>query len=199
MKIKDVVSKHTEIFLFKVVKENSDSPLDWKIKAMPDKLIPDAEIHCIVRAKMIDSIKNVSDCFLNISLPERIVDFVIYPTDKGLEYRQTYEMTDIDVIPIIASEAYGIYELYYSKNNPDIGIEILRQGLSLSTDPSVIAEDLAYILRDEMRYDEALEAFLISEEYGVSSDFIYEEIKDLYSKLNNKEKVDEYNNKLKAK
>lgn len=197
MRIKDIVSKKTDVYIFDIVKEKTDNPLNWKIKSRKDKLIPDAEAHCIVRAKMIDSNKKVTDCFINLSLPERILDFVIYQTDKGLEFKESYEFIDIDVIPSIASKAFGNYELYYSKNNPDIGIEILRQGLSISKDPSVIAEDLGYILRDEKRYEEALEAFLISEKYGVSSDYIYQEIRDLYRQLNNDEKADEYDKKIK--
>ncbi len=146
---------------------------------------------------MIDADKNVSDCFINISLPERIVDYVIYQTDQGLEFKGSHKFSDIDIIPSIASEAFGNYELYYSKNNPDIGIEILRQGLRLSKAPSFIAEDLGYILRDEHRYEEALEAFLISEKHGVTSDFIYQEIRDLYRQLKNEEKANEYNRKIK--
>jgi tetratricopeptide (TPR) repeat protein len=197
MKIKDIITNQTDVYIFDIVKEETDNPFDWEIKPRDEKLIPNTEAHCIVRAKMIDSDKKVSDCFVNVSLPERIVDYVIYQTNQGLKYYQTYELADIDVIPAIASEAFGVYELYYSKNNPDIGIEILRQGLEFSKDPSVIAEDLGYILRDLKRYEEALAAFLISEEFGVSSDYIYMEIRDLYIQLNNKDKADEYNEKIK--
>ncbi len=191
-RIKDLVLKETDIYLFDVVKEESDNPIDWLIKPRTEKLIPDTEAHCIVRAKMIDSDKTMTDCFINISLPERIVDFVIFMTDKGLDFKQLYELTGQDVIPAIASEAYGVYELYYSKNNPNVGIEILKQGLSLSNEPSVIAEDLGYILRDENRFQEAIEAFLISEKHGVTNNYIYQEIRDLYIQLNNMEKANEY-------
>lgn len=199
MKINDVVSKHTDIFLFKVVKNNSESPLDWEITAIKDKLIPDTEIHCIARAKMIDSNNIVSDCFVNISLPERIIDYVIYKSDRGLEYKEIYSLVDSEVIPAIASDAYGDYNIYYSKKNPGIGIDILKQGLKISENKTSAAEDLGYILRDEQRYAESLDAFLISEKYGVSSEFIYQEIRDLYLKLNDKEKADEYYIKRKKK
>jgi len=194
MRIKDIVSKKTEVSIFTVVKEKSDNPLDWKIMAREDKLIPDIEAHCIVRAKMIDSDKNVSDCFINISLPERIVDYVIYQTENGLEYKESYELED--VVPAIASIAFGNYEVYYSKNDPDVGIEILRQSLNLAKDPSVIAEDLGYILGDENRHQEAIDAFLISEKHGVSSEYIFQEIRDLYIELDNKTKAEEYNYKM---
>lgn len=195
MRIKDIETNKTDIFIFDVVEENTDNPLDWKIESRKEKLIPNIEAHCIVRAKMIDSNKNVSDCFVNISLPERMVDFVIYKTENRLEYKQTFELDDTDIIPAIASEAYGVYELYYSKINPDIGIEILKSGLSVANNPSVIAEDLGYILRDENRHKEALEAFLISEKHDVSSDYIYKEIQDLYLILDDRDKAREYEKK----
>lgn len=197
MKIKNILNEYNDINLFEVVDDDSEeNPLDWKIRPRAEILIPDTEAHCIVRAKMIDSNKTVRDAFIDISLPERIVDFIIYKTQNGMEFKQIYELTDIEVIPAIASECLGNYELYYSKNNPDIGIEILRTGLKLSKRPSVIAEDLGYILRDEKRYNEALDAFLISEENGVSNDYIYYEIMDLYINLNNKNKAVEYKNKF---
>jgi tetratricopeptide (TPR) repeat protein len=196
MRIKDINANKIDAYIFDIVEEKTDNPLDWKIESRFDKLIPDTEAHCIVRAKMIDSNKTVSDCFVNISLPERIVDFVIYENENGLVFKQTYELENTDVIPAIASEAYGVYELYYSKNNPDIGIEILKNGLNLADDPSVIAEDLGYILRDENRHEEALEAFLVSEKHGVSNDYIYKEIHDLYVTLGKLDSAKEYVSKI---
>ncbi len=180
MRIKDIVDKKTDVYIFEVVKEKSDNPLDWKIKPRYEKLIPDTEAHCILRAKMIDSDKNVSDCFINLSLPERIVDYVIYQTNNGLKYNEFYELTDKDVIPAIASEAFGVYELYYSKNNPEIGISILKDGLGSSKEPTAIAEDLGYILRDENRSIESIQAFLISLCSEPSSEFVNSEIKPLF-------------------
>lgn len=197
MKIKDIIAKKTDVNIFKVVKEKSDNPLDWKIKPTKEILIPYTDAHFIVRAKMIDSDKNVNDCFINLTLPERIADFVIYSDTNELKYRPIYELKGIDIIPAVASDAFGVYELYYSKNDPDIGIEILRNGLSLSKDPSVIAEDLGYILRDEKRYQESIDAFLIAEKHGVSSEYTYIELSDLYLSLGDYDKSKEYDEKAK--
>jgi hypothetical protein len=159
MSIENILMTENEYFLFDVINDDSENPLEWEINTRIGKLIPDTEAHCIVRAKMIDANKVVTDCLINISLPERIVDFVIYKYDNELICKQLYELQDSDVIPAIASEAIGVYELYYSKNRPDIGINILKQGLKVASNPSVIAEDLGYILRDENRYKEAIDAF----------------------------------------
>jgi len=195
MKIKNIVDNN-ETVLFEVVQEKSDNPLKWKIKPTTEKLIPNTDGHFIVRAKMISNDRNVQDCFIDLSLPERISDFIIYQTDNGLEFTESYKLNDKEVIPVIASECYGVYELYYSKNYPEIGIEILRTGLEISNNPAIIAEDLGYILRDENKYQESIDAFLISEKHGVSSEYIYQEIRDLYLQLDNKEKADEYDNKI---
>lgn len=146
---------------------------------------------------MIDSDKAVQECFINISLPERTVDFIIFMTPNGLVFNEIYELTGIDVIPAIASEVHGEYELYYTKNNPEVGIQVLEQGLELTPIPSAIAEDLGYILRDEKRYKESIDAFLISEKHGTSSVYIFKEIRDLYFQINNKVKTDEYSKKIK--
>ena len=196
MKIKDIVDSN-ETVLFEVVNEQSDNPLDWEIEPTNEKLIPYIDGHFIVRAKMINSEKNIQNCFINLSLPERITDFVIFQTDSGLEYVETYKLSDIDIIPVIASECFGNYEMYYSKKSPEIGIEILKQGLEISNKPVSIAEDLGYILREENKYQESIDAFLISEKHGVSSVYIYQEIRDLYLQLDNKEKAEEYDNKMK--
>lgn len=196
MRLKDIPPQ-TDINIFEVVKSKSDNPLDWKIKPTKEILIPYTDAHFIVKAKMIDSDKNVSDCFINLILPERIADFVIYSDTNGLKYSAIYELKGIDVIPAVASEAYGDYELYYSKNYPDIGIDILRNGLRLSKDPSLIAENLGYILRDEKRYQESIDAFLIAEKHGVSSEYTYIELSDLYLSLGDYDKSKEYDEKAK--
>lgn len=195
LKIKDIGLDKNDVFLYEVVKEDSNNPLDWRIEPRKEKLIPNTNAHFIVRAKMIHSNKTLSDCFASILLPERIVDFVIYKKENELEFKAIYELYDIDVIPSIASETFGDYELYYSKKYPEIGIEILKFGLNLANDPSVIAEDLGYILRDENRYEEALEAFLISEQHGVSSEYIFKEIHDLHLTLGDEVKAKEYEDK----
>lgn len=197
MKVKDIISNKPNLKLFNVINDNSDNPINWKIKPLEDSLITDSYSHCIVRAVMIDSDKKTKDCLINLSIPERITDFVIFNTSNKIEIKYIYELNDIDVVPIIASEIFGSYELYYSKNNPEIGIQVLKQGLENSINPSVIAEDLGYILRDEKRYIESINAFLISEENGVSSEYIYQEIRDLYLQIANKEKADIYSRKLK--
>ncbi|WP_200858551.1 hypothetical protein, partial [Klebsiella pneumoniae] len=47
-----------------------------------------------------------------------------------------------------------------------IGLEVLREGLAVAKNKEDIAADMAYILRDEKRYQESLEAFTVAIEAG---------------------------------
>lgn len=67
----------------------------------------------------------------------------------------------------------------------------------MSTNKNVVAEDLGYILRDEGRVEEAIEAFKISEENGPSSEYSYWELAGLYDQLGEEEKQMEYKQKFK--
>ncbi|NPD43940.1 MULTISPECIES: hypothetical protein [unclassified Lentimicrobium] len=197
MKLKDIYHQKQQSLLFDIIEENSEDPREWILSPKLEMIIPDEEAHCIVRAILIDSKHNENDCFMDVSLPERISDYVIFQTEGGLNYVQTYELEEKEVIPMIACEATGDYEMYYSQMKPSIGIEVLKRGLEISKTPSVIAEDLGYIYRDENRYQEALDAFLISDKNGVSNDYIYKEIHDLYLLLHDKEKAAVYAEKCK--
>ncbi len=97
------------------------------------------------------------------------------------------------IIPAVASDCFGDYELFYAKENPQIGIDVLREGLSKAAKKYIVAEDLGYILRDENRFEESIEAFKISKQIGPSSAYIYLELSRLYRAIG------QPNNELKYK
>jgi tetratricopeptide (TPR) repeat protein len=112
------------------------------------------------------------------------------------KFNQSYELENKDIIPAVASDCFGLYELYYSKISPESGLKVLKDGLKLSKQKSVIAEDIGYILRDEGRLEEALEYFIISTNHEPSSEHIYGEIEDIYRAQGNEEKANEYKTKF---
>ena len=75
---------------------------------------------------------------------------------------------------------------------PDIGIEILKQGLVASPHKTYIAEDLGYILRDEIRFAEAAEMFQIAVDAEPSSYFIYGELAGCYEEIGQTDKARKY-------
>ena len=196
MKVRDLFDKKLSIKICSVTDDDNDNLLNWEIEPTDLELIPDEEGHYIVIAKQTLLDKTV-DCYIDLITPERIAENVIKLDTKGKVMAESIYDQENTVIPAVASDCFGIYELYYSKENPQIGIDILKAGLVKSDLKTVIAEDLGYIYRDENRIDEAIDSFLISEKNNPSSEYIYQELAQLYGQLDNKAKEQEYLQKFK--
>ena len=191
----NIIGNNPDCGIYEIINSESENPIEWNIKPTTLKIIPKGEGHYLVKAYKIEKTGIYKSAYINVNTPERIVDFVIYNLEKP-QYSYAYDTMNIEVIPAIASECFGSYEVYYSRYNPELSIEILKQGLEISKEKSVIAEDLGYILIDENRHKEALNYFLISEKNGISSEFIIEEIENIYRTLGNIEKAEYYKLKL---
>jgi tetratricopeptide (TPR) repeat protein len=196
MQVQDINQDGQATKIFTVTDSENENPLKWTIEPTKLEIIPEEEGHYIVIAKQVYADKTV-DCFLNIMTPERISEMVLKIKNGMVSAESKYDQ-ESSVIPAIASDCFGVYELYYATENPQIGIDILNNGLQKSIKKTVIAEDLGYILRDENRPEEAIEAFLISEQLTPSSEYIYAELAQLYEKIGQKEKQAEYEEKFKA-
>jgi tetratricopeptide (TPR) repeat protein len=196
MQVKDIFLLNHSTKIFKITgKTGDENILDWIIEPTDLELIPEGERHFIVLAKQI-FVGRTTDCYMDINMPERITDFVIKLEDGKVSWEYYYKRQN-KIIPAVASDGYGFYDLYYAKDNPQIGIDVLRQGLTKSKSKSATAEDLGYILTDENRLEEAVEAFLISEKAVPTSHYIFNEIAQLYKELGQTDKQLEYENKFK--
>ena len=195
MKLKDIYKEiNTNVFI--VTEQDDDNELNWTIEATDFELIPEEENYYFVKAFEISE-NEKTDCYIGIMTPERIAEIVIKQGSNGqTKVESIYEQVK-SIIPSIASECFGDYELYYSKENSQIGIDILKSGLTIATNKNVVAEDLGYILRDEGRIEEAIEAFKISEENGPSSEYTFWELAGLYEELGQIDKQTEYRQKYK--
>lgn len=171
----------TKIFL--VVNKDSTDILEWEIEPTNFDLIPETDGLYIVSAIEVPTDETIN-CFLIISTPERIAETIIKQVDGKIISESVYDQIST-FIPAAASSCFGDYQLYYAKENPEIGINILQSALTKHPTESTIAEDLGYILRDENRFQEALDAFLHAEQIGVSSAYINMEISSLYNLLGN--------------
>lgn len=196
MKLKDIFRKELQAKIFTVIDDDNDNPLNWTIKPIDLLVIPSKEGHFIVAAKQVTVDKTV-DCFIDLIMPERISEIVIKLNKGKAVAEDTYDQ-EATVIPSVACDGFGNYELYYAKESPQVGINVLKDCLTKSKEKTAIAEDLGYIFRDEERFEEAIEAFKISENSTPSSQFIYHELSQLYGHLGQKEKQLEYQNKFKA-
>ena len=151
----------------------------------------------ILKALFIDENGETRPCYVDVTMPERISERAFFIIDGKIhEERKGYTKCDLkinkeivrgEVVPLVAIDKFGLYDLYYSRIRPEIGIEVLRNGMKISTSKKYIALDLAYILRDEKHHQEAIEAFSASIEEGVDNEYGYLERADLFEKIGDKE------------
>jgi tetratricopeptide (TPR) repeat protein len=193
MKLKDIFTD-TKTKVFVVINHDYENELNSEVEATNFELLPDDDNYYYIKALQI-SASNTTDCYIDMVTPERIAEVVVKRKTNGQTIAESIYEQKHKVIPAIASDCFGDYELYYAKENPQIGIDILKNGLTKGTNINVIAEDLGYILRDEGRIAEAIEAFKISEDYGPSTEFTYWELAGLYEEIGQVDKHNEYKQK----
>ena len=170
--------------LFKSVVSIGDDFLHWEFLPMPliNTVPAEGDEFWLIRACQIPS-SIEAECLIDLVAPERITDYV-YLFDGVKVTRKHYSEISFRAIPRCACEFNGSYDLYYSKETPDIGIEILKSGLRQAKVRAPIAQDLAYIYRDEKRWPEALVAFTILIDEGVNiSSCAYRERANIYNIL----------------
>jgi len=195
MKLRDIYKdRTTKVFI--VTDQDNDNELNWTVEPTDFELIPEEENYYFVKAFEVSE-NNKTNCYIGIMTPERIAEIVIKQNSDGQTEVESIYDQEKSIIPAIASDCFGDYELFYVKENPQVGIDILKSGLTKATNKNVVAEDLGYILRDEGRIEEAVEAFKISEESGPSSEYTFWELAQLYEQLGQTEKQLEYEKKYK--
>ena len=191
MKIVESLIFNPKTKIFSIEDFDEDNIEETKIIPLNDEIINYEEGHFLVKAIQVKQDKSIVECYMDLSLPERINDYAFFIKDQKIIFDYPYKFEG-EIICAVPSELFGGYELYYSKINPEIGIKILKDGISKSKNKSVIAEDLAYILRDENRVAEAIKYFQISINENPSTEFIFYEIIQLYEKINDQKMIDYY-------
>lgn len=194
MKLINALLNHPSVPIFCVKDSENENKAEWEVEPVNSKVLTESDTNddfYIVKAKNILEDKSIKDCYIDISLPERISDYAYFLRDQSITFDYHHQFKG-DIICSVPIDCFGVYELFYSRIAPDVGIEILKEGLSVSNRKCYIAEDLGYILRDEERYDEAAKMFQISADEEPSSYFIYGELADCYEKMGDEEKSKQY-------
>ncbi len=146
------------------------------------------EGYFLLKALRIADDGEIENCYIDIILPERISEMAYLSID-GLVVRKWKPQVDGEIIPAVAIEGNGDYELYYSRRRPEIGLDVLYRGLRVAKKRAPIAQDLAYILRDENRIEEAITAFSIVIDEGEPNEFTFSERAQLFEKIGAFEKA----------
>jgi hypothetical protein len=187
------IRQYPSVNAFRRVGRNGDDPRGWEYAPVPGDVLAgaDQDGFYVLGALNIRSKTDVRRCYMDLSTPERINDYA-YVVDGNEVRCEVPREFGGELIPEIAIDGFGIYELFYSKRAPEFGIDVLRRGLAASRRKRFIAEDLGYILRDEGRHREAVEMFQVAADEEVSSYFVYGELAALYEKLGEEEKHRKY-------
>lgn len=123
----------------------------------------------IVAAQEVLS-KGVQPCYLDLALPERIAEHRFVETDGRIRRLRGRRTENGTVIPSIGIEKLGDYTLFFAKEDPLAGIDVLRNGIAHARHGEYLANDLASLLADQKRYNEAIEALSMVIEEGGSAE-----------------------------
>lgn len=166
------------------IEEDTDDIRDWQLTPIEAPALRKSEVSefFIVKAIQVLQDGTTRDCYMDVSLPERINDYAYFLHSEEIEFQYTHEYEG-EVICAVPIDCFGDYNLFYSRIAPDVGINILTRGLDLALHKQHIAEDLGYILRDERRFAEAAKAFRVAVDGEPTSYFIYGELANCYAEL----------------
>jgi len=189
----DAITSHPEVKFFRVLDSRSDRPEKWRLGPLLVDILSDtrADGYYVMKAFHVVPDGTIRGCYIDMSLPERISDYAFFVENASLHFGYHREFPG-EIIAAAALDCFGIYELFYSRRRPDVGIDVLRRGLAEAQRKGPIAEDLGYILRDEGRFREAAEVFEIAAAEGPSSYYIYGELAGVYAELGDTKNSEKY-------
>lgn len=140
---------------------------EWELKSLegptlaPEDVEGDFQGLFIIAAQLVTAEAVPQTCYLDLVLPERIADRHFVQEGGSIVWRRGRSVPDGTVIPAIGIEKFGNYTLFFAKENPSAGIEVLKNALPNARHRDCLAYDLAHLLRDQKRYEEAIDAFSI--------------------------------------
>lgn len=197
MQLKDIFN-HRNVNIFVVTEDDYDNELNWSIEPTNYELIPAKEDHYFVKAIEVSE-NSTTECYMEFKTPERVTGHVVKKDANGQPYVGNIYQQENTIIPAIACDFPGFYDIYSAKENPQAGIDVLRNSLEKASNKSAVAEELGYLLIDEERIDEAIEAFKISEKNTPTTRYTFFELAKLYALRGEMEKSAEYTEKFKNK
>jgi tetratricopeptide (TPR) repeat protein len=184
----------TNCKMFEVVEsEDTGDYLEWNLVPLAGQTLARehmlsglADGYFVLEGLLVHADGRIEQAYTDVSLPERNIDSHFLLRNKEVVRGRGTFVPNAQVIPAVAIEKVGVYDQYYVKGRAEIGLKVLQDGLAVAKLKWPIALDVAYILRDEKRYSEAVEAFTLAiSECDSINYFYYSERAKLFTKLNN--------------
>ena len=189
----------TDHKIFEVVESNlAGDYLDWNLVPLAGQTLAReytlsglTDGYFVLEGLLVHADGRIEKAYTDVSLPERETNWHFLLRNKEIVRGRGTLIPDAQVIPAVAIEKFGVYDQYYVKGHPEVGLQVLRDGLAVAKLKGPIAFDLAYILRDEKRYSEAIKAFTLAINLGKGVNYLcYSERAKLFTKLGNQEAAD---------
>lgn len=112
----------------------------------------------VIKAVCCSEESGVVDCFMDVTLPERIAEHTYFDSGEIVRFRGLVTKVG-KVVPGVAIELQGDYTLFKSSACPEVALTILRSGLERALNQYPIVHDLAYLYRDFGKIQESLDSF----------------------------------------
>jgi len=182
--------------------DEQDNFKEWELKQLSGPTLASEEVEgdfqglFIIAARLVTAVAPPQPCYLDLVLPERIAEHH-FLLEGGSNMRgKGRRVLNGTVIPAIGIEKFGNYALFFAKENPSAGIDVLKSGMPEARHRDYLAYDLALVLRDQKRYEEAIDAFSIvltesqSAEISPILHTLYAERARLYTAIGQPEKAE---------
>ena len=78
MKLIKALAKFPEVRIFRVGDSDDDNQSEWDVEPIDSLVLPESENFFIVKAKNVVSDGVIRDCYIDVSLPERINDYTYF-------------------------------------------------------------------------------------------------------------------------
>jgi len=179
--------------------DNWDDFHEWDLQPLTGSTLAAEDVNdafqglFIIAAHIISNSAAPQPCYLDLILPERIAEHHFVLVGKRIARQRGQRVLTGTVIPAIGVENFGNYKLFYAKENPSAGIDVLKRGMEEAHERGYLAYDLAFLLRDEKRYHEAIEALtvLLTEHPAPHlAPSIYQERARMYAAIGEADKAD---------
>ncbi|MDO5664670.1 MAG: hypothetical protein Q4G63_05370 [Bacteroidia bacterium] len=111
---------------------------------------PEKKRYFFIKALRITA-SDIENCFMDMQTDGRKSRWLVRQKNIGIIVEEIARQTDASVIPAIASEQYGSNtSLYFAKENPWVGIHVLKGGLEIAQNKDAVRKDL-YAVKDQIK------------------------------------------------
>ena len=125
MRLQEAIIANPTVRIFRVDKLGERPEENGTLNQWTPQFLREQDGFFIIQAKNILPDGSIRDCYIDVSLPERISDYAYCVRGGSLEARYHHEFEG-EIICAVPISSFGVYGSFYSKTQPNVGIEVLK-------------------------------------------------------------------------